>query len=138
MYGFRKPSASQSRPSLRTTVWICVSILVLAVGGFAYTQMPHDRNGAARSSAPTPAVVYGQLGTFSGEPGACTEYELLATGGWRCDTFQLQMGPMRDYTRFAAAVPYDGPCAHLMADQTSGRWVCVEAHLPQEPTGVNG
>jgi hypothetical protein len=96
--------------------------------------MPRDR--IADSSALPPAVVYGQLGTFAGDPGACIELELVGAGRWRCDTFQLKIGLMLRYTRFAEATPYDGPCAHLKADQASGRWVCVSV-TPAASNGVN-
>jgi hypothetical protein len=136
LYSFRKSSRPEPRSSIRTIVWSGVVLLALAVAGFAYSQLPQSAIGSHAPALP-PAVVYGELGTFFGESGACTEFELLATGSWRCDTFQPDDGPALLHTRFARAAPYDGPCTHLKVDQTSAHWVCLSIAPPTAPDGVD-
>ncbi|MDX6441329.1 MAG: hypothetical protein QOE43_1058 [Gaiellaceae bacterium] len=121
--------------SLRQVVWIVVGALVLAVAGYAWTQLPH-RTVPPYGVAPTqPDVIYGQPTEQAGILGVCTEYE-VAAGAWRCNVVDLNSS----HLRVARAEPYDGPCTHMSVDQTTGRWVCISvrpAGTPPVPAGQN-
>ena len=114
---------------VRRLVWGAVAVLCAAVGAFGWTQ--REQAPPPLPAAP-PDVVYGdEVGPLN----ACTEYELDAAGTWRC-TIVTQNAPG---TRISRAAPYDGPCAHLRADQTDGRWTCVStrAAAPPAPSGTS-
>jgi hypothetical protein len=116
LYGARRVAAFPTR----RVVWAVVAVVV-AFGAFAVTHREHPPIGSPSLVAPTAAVIYGTPETFVGQPAACTDYQLGATGQWQCFVVQQTTGAQR----VARAAPYDGPCAHLSADQTTGRWVCL-------------
>jgi hypothetical protein len=133
LYGFRKPPSGGRGVSTRWVVWGAVAAAVIAVSGFGYTQVPRTPpvNGVVNSG---PDVIYGQPTAQGGLLGVCTEMSVDVTGIWRCTSIALNTG----HTRVARAAPYDGPCAHLSADQTTGRWVCISARpdgTAPEPAG---
>jgi hypothetical protein len=128
LYGFRQPPSGRSL-STRRVVWGATAVLVVAVFGFAYTQMPHAHGPVYGVIVPSPDVIYGQPTELSGELGVCTEMSTDASGSWQCISIDLNTR----HLRVAPAAPYDGPCAHLSADQTSGRWVCLSDHPVPTP-----
>jgi len=111
----------------RAIVWGALAVLVLAVGGFAYTQVPHDRP----APPPEPHATFGTPTSelhAEGPDGLCTEVEWDAPRAlWRCDSVFVSGGPI------GRAAPYDGPCAHLIVDQSLGRWTCLTTHAPAAP-----
>ena len=60
---------------------------------------------------------------FEGTVAARTEFTQQPTGAMQCTTID----PNLNHVRIARAAPYNGPCAHLMAEQATARWVCVSA-----------
>ena len=118
LYGVER---KRSLPT-RSVVWSALAILTATVAVFGWTQ----RTAAPPATPAPPDVVYGDaLGPLN----ACIEYELDAAGTWHCTSIS-QNAPG---TRIARAAPYDGPCAHLRADQTDGRWTCVSARAAVPP-----
>jgi len=136
MYGFRKPpSDGGGTDSPRRVVWTVVGVLVLAVAGFAYLQLPHTAAPGYGVTPAQPDVIYGQPTEQSGVLGVCTEYEVAGTS-WRCDVVDLNAS----HLRVAHAAPFDGPRTHMSVDQTTGRWVCISvrpAGTPPVPAGQN-
>jgi hypothetical protein len=130
----RQPD-EQANASPRQVVWIVVGALALAVGGFAYKQLPHTPGPVYGVTPTQPDVIYGQPTEQSGVLGVCTEYEVAGTA-WRCNVVDLNAA----HLRVARAAPYDGPCTHMSVDQTTGRWVCISvrpAGTPPVPAGQN-
>jgi hypothetical protein len=122
LYGFRKPAAGRT-VSHRKIVWSTVAVLVVAVFGFASTQMPHANAPGYGVNEPEPDVIYGAPTELTGQLGVCTDMSVDLSGTWQCISVDLNTR----HLRVARPAPYDGPCGHLSADQTTGRWVCVSA-----------
>ena len=134
LYGVRKPPESGRTISPRRIIWGAVLVLVLAVAGFAYTQMPHPAAPVYGELPAQPDVIYGNPAQQAGELGVCTEYVTDASGAWQCTVIDLNTR----HLRVARAQTFDGPCAHLTADQPTGRWLCVSdrpAEAPPAPAG---
>jgi hypothetical protein len=106
----------------RTVVWTALAVVTAAVAAFGWTQREH----APPPVPAAPEVVYGDA---LGPVNACTEYELDTAGSWHC----IVISQNAPGTRIARAAPYDGPCAHLRADQADGRWTCVSARAVAPP-----
>ena len=117
LYGFRTPSRPR-RTSTRQVVWVSVGALSVAVLGFGLTQRQHPPR-----PVPQPSVLYGQPVQFADEDGACVDYELDAYGHWACGEFDGNMQHLPVIT----PPQYEGPCTHLLADQSRGRWVCLSS-----------
>ena len=127
----------------RMRVWCGLAVLVLAVGGFAYSQ----RSTPGMYAAPAqPLVLYGIRGreptvdelSPGGTRTVCTEEAFdTAAKGWTCLVWTLN-------TRNLPVVepaPYEGPCTHLLAATDQARWTCLGVaplppeELPPPPSG---
>jgi hypothetical protein len=113
----------------RSAVWSTVAVLVLATGGFAYTQRPTPVSAFAKPRAPD--HVYGvplPAGSGLGPHPYCTEYEYVpSAGGWRCAVIALDV----DDVPIDHPTPYLGACSHIAV--LDSRWACVgdSARVPQ-------
>jgi len=115
LYGFRTPSRPRTI-SARQVVWTSVGVLGVAVLGFGLTQRQHPAR-----PLPQPSVLYGQ--PVAGQEGACTDLQLDASGQWACGEYTGTI----EHLPVVTPAPYDGPCTHLVADQSRGRWVCLSS-----------
>jgi len=142
------PSPPARTKSVRFRVWTVVLLLVLAVGGFAYTQLP--RTAAPPSAAGAePVALFGIRGTdptvAALSPGGvgtvCTEEAFAPTAqGWSCLVWEVNT----QHLPVIAPPQYQGPCSHLVADKEQARWTCLGTQLlspdelpPAEPAGSN-
>ena len=137
LYGFRRPTPHR-RSTLRVVVGTAVAVAVVAVVAYAAL---HQRPQAA--STQTPSIIYGAPVTFDGNPSACTELAFnVARRGWACLALPINI----EHARVRRAERYHGECAHLVADQQLGRWLCAsKTPLPTDqlpssvlPTGPSG
>jgi hypothetical protein len=119
LYGFR----AGRRFSTRQVVWSVMAALVAAGAAFAFTHREHAAAAPSYVITPAPEVIYGQPVVFAGSQAACVEYTVDTSGSWICS----DIDPNIRHVRVAPAAPYDGPCAHLVADQSTARWVCASA-----------
>jgi hypothetical protein len=134
LYGMRRPPEGGRTISPRKIVWGALVVLVLAVGGFAFTQLPHAPAPVYGKLPGEPDVIYGNPAQLSGELGVCTEYVVDRAGAWQCTVIDLNTR----HLRVARAQTFEGTCAHLIADQPTGRWLCVSdrpAEAPAAPAG---
>jgi hypothetical protein len=116
-----------NRSTTRNRVWWGLGVLVVAVGGFAYTQ----RSTPGIYAAPAqPLVLYGIRGreptvgelAAGGTRTVCTEEAFDAAAQvWTCLVWTVN-------TRNLPVVEpaqYEGPCTHLLAATDQARWTCL-------------
>jgi len=114
---------------VRVGVWAAVVLLVLAVGGFAYTQMP-ARDVQSSPPAQEQTVLYGVRGTDASvdalAPGGtrtvCTEEAFVAAAQrWSCLAWAVNTNDL------PVVLPqqYQGQCTHLVAAVDQARWTCL-------------
>lgn len=83
--------------TLRIGVWSVIAVLILTVGGFAYTQRT---TAVSFATTPQPDLLFGLRGTNQGVPSdypggtgtACNEEEFTAaTGHWTCVSWAVDI-----------------------------------------------
>jgi hypothetical protein len=118
---------------VRLAVWCAVAASVLGVAILAYSGRPSGANGGSSARA-DPVVLYGVADSARQGVGpgglrmVCTEEALEpAAGGWTClaETDNVNNVPV------IAPHPYDGQCKHVVADQSRGVWLCLNAEAPR-------
>lgn len=139
LYGARTPQAGKRSINVaRWVAWSGIAALTVAVAGWAVTHRIPRETPLPAVVTPAPDVIYGQPIVFAGVLTACTEYSADTSGTLQCTS--IDANPR--HVRVARAAPYDGPCADLSADQTTGRWVCLSVRsagaAPAEPNSVSG
>jgi hypothetical protein len=127
-------TAPQRATDARVPVWTAVSLLMLIVGGFAYTQRQDEaRLTEARQSPIMLIGLPGMNGAVPSEaPGGnntvCTEEALDPTAlRWSCLVWEVNVRqlPIVEPPR------YVGRCTHLRVDPEAARWTCLGPRLAQ-------
>jgi len=127
IYGFRLRPAQQPADRTRWVVWTAVALLTVAVFGLALAV----RHGATSFAGPQASVIRGIQGSAGSEAGVCTEQAVdRRSGQWGCVAWLLN----ERHLPVLAPRAYQGPCAHLLADQTTGAWTCLSGVPP--PAGT--
>jgi hypothetical protein len=103
------------RPKIRIRIWLALAAIALVAGAVAFAQRPATEPEVAPT--PKPHVVYGAL---RADGSVCTEGSASATR-WRCLSW---VASTSGHGRIVELRPYQGTCAHVVADQERGRWRC--------------
>jgi hypothetical protein len=135
-------------PDSRVRVWAAVALLTLAVGGFAYTQLPATTPLVAPQARDVAAPQARELAGLPGTnravepdfPGGintvCTDAAFdAAAQRWSC----LSWAVNTNHVRVVEPPPYGGPCTHIVIDRDGQpRWLCLETRpvSPEELPAV--
>jgi hypothetical protein len=134
IYGLsRRPSPIDRA---RVIVWTGIAILTVAVSALAIVARGEAPHGGSFAVAPQPSVIHGIRGAEDaadfapgGRKTVCTEEGIdRRSGRWVCMVWLLNEN---DLPVLAPSL-YRGPCAHVLADQTSGAWTCLSGVPPPQ------
>lgn len=115
------PLGRSSSSVVRRGAWPAIVVSVLAAVALSRLHVLHMP--ALHGSASTPTV-YGQP---LQDGSVCTHLKLFPGSKWKClDALVPPQGASRS-AHVVVPPTYQGACTELVADQTTGRWLCVGA-----------
>ena len=124
---------------LRILIWSLTAVIAVILLGTAKAGWGRSNpSGQANQVAYPLGVVFGNRGTNTttpygpgGSESICTDeaYD-SSSGDWQCKTWNIDSVGLP----ISTAVPYDGQCAEMQADQSTGKWTCVSGSSQQPAT----